>query len=118
MGLGALGERDFGNLDFRVRLAMAVELADALLRLVVEDENFLGLGLAKDRSRNGGAVERRGPNLQRVIAAGENAMLPEFKSMFEANAITYAQPSVTKVGGVTQMRKVMALWNHAFAASV
>ena len=42
-------------------------------------------------------------------AAGENAMLPEFKGMLEAHAITYAQPSVTKVGGVTQMRKVMAL---------
>ena len=42
-------------------------------------------------------------------AAGENAMLPEFKGLFEAGAITYAQPSVTKVGGVTQMRKVMAL---------
>lgn len=42
-------------------------------------------------------------------AAGENAMLPEFKSMFEHDAITYAQPSVAKVGGVTQMRKVMTL---------
>ena len=42
-------------------------------------------------------------------AAGENAMLPEFKGMFEAGAISYAQPSVTKVGGVTMMRKVMAL---------
>jgi len=42
-------------------------------------------------------------------AAGENAMLPEFKGMLEAGAITYAQPSVTKVGGVTQMRRVMAL---------
>jgi len=42
-------------------------------------------------------------------AAGENAMLPEFKGMFEARAITYAQPSVTKVGGVTQMRRVAAL---------
>jgi L-alanine-DL-glutamate epimerase-like enolase superfamily enzyme len=42
-------------------------------------------------------------------AAGENAMLPEFRSMFESGAVTYAQPSVTKVGGVTQMRKVMAL---------
>jgi L-alanine-DL-glutamate epimerase-like enolase superfamily enzyme len=29
--------------------------------------------------------------------------------MFEHAAITYAQPSVTKIGGVTQMRKVMAL---------
>src|SRR3990170_488202 len=50
-------------------------------------------------------------------AAGENAMLPEFKSMFEAGAITYAQPSVTKVGGVTQMRKVMALAD-AFGVNV
>jgi L-alanine-DL-glutamate epimerase-like enolase superfamily enzyme len=42
-------------------------------------------------------------------AAGENAMLPELKGLLEHGAITYAQPSVTKVGGVTQMRKVMAL---------
>ena len=42
-------------------------------------------------------------------AAGENAMLPEFRRMFELGALSYAQPSVTKVGGVTQMRKVMAL---------
>jgi len=42
-------------------------------------------------------------------AAGENAMLPEFKGMFEAGAISYAQPSVTKVGGVTGMRRVTAL---------
>jgi L-alanine-DL-glutamate epimerase-like enolase superfamily enzyme len=50
-------------------------------------------------------------------AAGENAMLPEFKGMLEAGAITYAQPSVTKVGGVTQMRKVMALAD-AFGVAV
>ncbi len=50
-------------------------------------------------------------------AAGENSMLPEFKSMFQAGAITYAQPSVTKVGGVTQMRKVMALAD-AFGVNV
>jgi len=42
-------------------------------------------------------------------AAGENAMLPEFMGLFAAGAVSYAQPSVTKVGGVTQMRKVMAL---------
>jgi L-alanine-DL-glutamate epimerase-like enolase superfamily enzyme len=42
-------------------------------------------------------------------AAGENAMLPEFKRMLEVGALAYAQPSVTKVGGVTQMRKVAAL---------
>ena len=52
-----------------------------------------------------------------ATAAGENSMLPEFKSMFEAGAITYAQPSVTKVGGVTQMRKVMAL-AEAFGVNV
>jgi L-alanine-DL-glutamate epimerase-like enolase superfamily enzyme len=42
-------------------------------------------------------------------AAGENAMLAEFRGLFEAGAIAYAQPSVTKVGGVTMMRKVTAL---------
>jgi L-alanine-DL-glutamate epimerase-like enolase superfamily enzyme len=42
-------------------------------------------------------------------AAGENAMLPEFRSMLAAGALAYAQPSVTKVGGVTQMSKVAAL---------
>ncbi len=50
-------------------------------------------------------------------AAGENAMLPEFKGLFEAGAVTYAQPSVTKVGGVTQMQKVLAL-AEAFGVSV
>ncbi len=42
-------------------------------------------------------------------AAGENAMLPEFRGMLEKGAITYAQPSVTKVGGVTGLRRVAAL---------
>ena len=50
-------------------------------------------------------------------AAGENAMLPEFKSLFEHEALSYAQPSVTKVGGVTQMRKVMTL-AESFGVSV
>jgi len=44
------------------------------------------------------------------IAAGENVSnLFEFKRLFEAGALGYAQPSVTKVGGVTEMRKVFAL---------
>ena len=42
-------------------------------------------------------------------AAGENAMLPELKGLLAASAVSYIQPSVTKVGGVTQTRKVMAL---------
>ena len=41
------------------------------------------------------------------IAAGENACTSyEFEKMFEARAVRYAQPSVTKVGGVTELRKV------------
>jgi L-alanine-DL-glutamate epimerase-like enolase superfamily enzyme len=44
------------------------------------------------------------------IAAGENACTAwEFQKMFEAGAVTYAQPSVTKVGGITEFRKVQTL---------
>jgi D-galactarolactone cycloisomerase len=45
-----------------------------------------------------------------AIAAGENAgSVLDFKHMFMAGAVTYAQPSITKIGGVTEMRKVMTL---------
>ena len=44
------------------------------------------------------------------IAAGENASsLGDFKKMFDARAVDFAQPSVTKIGGVTEMMKVIAL---------
>lgn len=44
------------------------------------------------------------------IAAGENACTAfDFKAMFAAGAVDYAQPSVTKVGGITEFRKVAAL---------
>ena len=44
------------------------------------------------------------------IAAGENACTAfEFKKMFDAGAVKYAQPSVTKVGGITEMQKIAAL---------
>ena len=33
----------------------------------------------------------------------------EFRRLFEAGALSFAQPSVTKMGGVTEMRKVFAL---------
>src|SRR5262249_52750257 len=43
-------------------------------------------------------------------AAGENyGTAWEFRRAFEAGALTYAQPSVTKVGGVTEMRRIMTL---------
>ncbi len=44
------------------------------------------------------------------LAAGENASgLHDFRHMFEAGAIDVAQPSVTKIGGISEMRKVVAL---------
>lgn len=44
------------------------------------------------------------------IAAGENASTAwEFRSLFEAEAIDIAQPSVTKVGGITEYLKVATL---------
>jgi L-alanine-DL-glutamate epimerase-like enolase superfamily enzyme len=44
------------------------------------------------------------------IAAGENACTAfEFRKMFAAGAVDYAQPSVTKLGGITEFRKVAAL---------
>ena len=64
------------------------------------------VGLARVRAAGGLA-----------IAAGENATTSDFKRMFEVGAVTYAQPSITKVGGVTEMRKVMAL-AQAFGVSV
>jgi D-galactarolactone cycloisomerase len=44
------------------------------------------------------------------IAAGENAgSAVQFAQMFAAHAVDYAQPSVTKIGGVSELRKVLAL---------
>lgn len=43
------------------------------------------------------------------IAAGENgAGLHDFVDKFEKGAIDIAQPSVTKIGGITEMRKIIA----------
>ena len=45
-----------------------------------------------------------------AIAAGENACtVHQFRQMLEAGAVTYAQPSVIKAGGVTEYLKVAAL---------
>ena len=44
------------------------------------------------------------------LAAGENACtVHQFRQMMEAGAVSYAQPSVTKVGGITEYLKVVAL---------
>ena len=51
------------------------------------------------------------------IAAGENACTSfEFKRMFDAGAVQYAQPSVIKVAGITEMRKIAALAETAAVA--
>ena len=45
-----------------------------------------------------------------VIAAGENAAgLIEFRRAFELGALDVAQPSVTKIGGVSEMLRILAL---------
>ena len=44
------------------------------------------------------------------IAAGENACtVHQFRQMMAAGAVSYAQPSVIKVGGITEYLKVAAL---------
>ena len=53
-----------------------------------------------------------------ATAAGENyGTVWEFRRAFEALALDYAQPSVTKIGGVTELRKVAAL-AETFGVSV
>jgi len=60
-------------------------------------ENFRGL--AEVRAETGLA-----------IASGENACTAwQFREMFEAGAVTLAQPSVTKVGGISEFRKIQTL---------
>ncbi|HWA37850.1 MAG TPA: mandelate racemase/muconate lactonizing enzyme family protein [Burkholderiales bacterium] len=44
------------------------------------------------------------------IAAGENCCFAtQFAALFDAGAVQYAQPSVTKVGGVTAFREIASL---------
>jgi L-alanine-DL-glutamate epimerase-like enolase superfamily enzyme len=45
-----------------------------------------------------------------AIAAGENAMsVTDFAHMFASGAVDYAQPSVTKIGGVSELQKIACL---------
>ena len=85
--------------------AQAVEMARRLAPLglhwleepVWPPENLEGLAEVKTQ---GGIA----------TAAGENyGTVWEFRRAFEAGALTYAQPSVTKIGGVTEMRRIMTL---------
>ncbi len=50
------------------------------------------------------------------VAGGENlSNVTEFRDMLVAGGLSYVQPSVTKVGGITEMRKIMVL-TEAFGA--
>jgi len=86
-------------------VAEAIEMARRLAPLdlhwleepVWPPENLAGL--AEVRARGGIPT-----------AAGENyGTVWEFRRAFEAGAIAFAQPSVTKIGGVTELRRVAAL---------
>jgi L-alanine-DL-glutamate epimerase-like enolase superfamily enzyme len=45
-----------------------------------------------------------------ALASGENACtVYQFREMLDAGAVTYIQPSVTKVGGISEWRKIAAL---------
>jgi D-galactarolactone cycloisomerase len=49
-----------------------------------------------------------------MMAAGENnCTAVQFRDMFAAGAVDYAQPSVTKVGGITEFLKVQTLADAA-----
>ena len=94
-------------------VAQAIEMARRLAHLdlhwleepVWPPENLAGL--AEVRARGGIPT-----------AAGENyGTVWEFRRACEAGAITYAQPSVTKIGGVTEMRRVMTVC-EAFGVQV
>jgi D-galactarolactone cycloisomerase len=90
-------------------VAMARRLAPLDLHWLEEPvwppENLAGL--AEVRARSGIPT-----------AAGENyGTAWEFRRAFEAGALTYAQPSVTKIGGVTELRRVMTL-AEAFGVEV
>ena len=64
---------------------------------VYPPEDFKGLASVR---REGGIA----------ISAGENAMSPmDFRAMFEAGAVDYAQPSVTKIGGISEMMRIYKL---------
>ena len=53
-----------------------------------------------------------------AIAAGENVCtLQDFRRLFEADALDFVQPSVTKVGGISAMRRIVAL-AEAYAVRV
>jgi L-alanine-DL-glutamate epimerase-like enolase superfamily enzyme len=87
----------------REALDMAEKLREFRLRWLEEPvwppENYEGLA----RMRREAGIP---------IAAGENAStLMDFQHMLQAGAVDFIQPSPSKMGGITELRKVFALAN-------
>lgn len=81
-------------------LAMCAKLADLDLEWL-EEPVWPPEPALLARVRNAGGIP---------VAAGENvANVGDFERLFAAGALSVAQPSVTKVGGVSEMRKVFDL---------
>jgi len=85
----------------REALDMTEQLRPFNLRWIEEPvwppENYAGLATVR---REGGIP----------VAAGENAStLMDFQHMLEAGAVDFIQPSPSKMGGITELRKVYAL---------
>jgi len=73
----------------------------------------LGLGWFEEPvfpAEDGAGLRAVGEACGIPIAAGENCCFAtQFEALFDANAVQIAQPSVTKVGGITEFLKVAAL---------
>jgi len=87
------------TVDEALAVAKAVRPYDVMWfeEPVYPPEDFTGLARVR---REGGIA----------IAAGENAMSPtDFRAMFAAGAVDYAQPSVTKIGGISELMRIARL---------
>jgi len=87
------------SLDEALAMARGLEPLDLywLEEPIWPPENHQGLAALRARTRI-------------PLAAGENVSSPmDFAALFRAGGVDIAQPSVTKIGGVTAMREVIAI---------
>jgi L-alanine-DL-glutamate epimerase-like enolase superfamily enzyme len=86
-------------------VAQALDFANAVRPLGVR---WIEEPVWPPEDANAIAVVRAGAALP--IAAGENCgTVEDFRRLFQAGAVDVAQPSVTKIGGISGMRAVQAL---------